>query len=65
MMNDEWTADQIEEAIPGAIREANWPVLEGLLLMLAARDPLRADRMHRAMQAALELRQQTDQPPAS
>lgn len=59
-MSHPYTAEQIEAAIPQAIRERRFTVVISLLNMLAAEEPHRARALLNSIHAALELAKAAD-----
>jgi hypothetical protein len=56
-VNTTYTADQIADAIPHAIRSHDFTAAISLINILAVRDPQRARAMLNAIHAALDLAQ--------
>jgi hypothetical protein len=65
MTADEFTADQIAEAIHRAVREARFDVIESLFRMLALRDPGRAEDLHGTYRIAVAIAQHPRARPAA
>lgn len=51
----EFTTEQIRESIASAIREANWPAVDGLMRLLAVQDPAAAADVLATLRIALEM----------
>jgi hypothetical protein len=55
-MTDDYTADQIKDAIPEAIRRGDFEAVDGLLRLLAVTDPRAAQNVLDVIRIALEIR---------
>lgn len=55
----DWTPEQIESVIPDAIRDGDLKAVEGLLKMLAVRDPARAQVVMDTIGLGIELSMDT------
>lgn len=55
MAGEQYTDDQIVDAIPGAIAECNFRAVIGMIHMLALRDPERARRILDSISASIDL----------
>jgi hypothetical protein len=50
-----WTADELEAGMRAALRAHDVEAVYGLLLLLALKDPYRADELRRTFKAALAI----------
>jgi hypothetical protein len=58
-----WTADELEVGMWAALRAHDVEAVYGLLMLLALRDPYRADELRRTFKAALRVAKSCDEVP--